>query len=398
MDSDFIIIGAGLTGLSAANYLKSTGAKVMVLEKESSVGGRIKTSVVNGFTLDHGFQVILSSYDELNKLIDIKELKARSFLSGARIRLNNKFIDIYNPFKHPFLNSNIFNESILTFFDLYPFLKLFSGFYKKHPRKQNTTALIYLKSVGFSDAIINEIFIPFFSGVFLDRELNLDAGILKFLFARFAFGSALLPQMGAVMLPELLAKKIDDSVFLNHSIKSFGKNTVELENGTNLKARKIIVTYGNCNNWNETITIYYSAKVAPYSEPILTISSEVGPINNLQVLTNVQPRYALNGQALISISVLPPYCGLNDEELCIKVKEQLDKWYGNQVNSWEFLKLFRVPMALPSHPKIGEGFYVAPNGVIHAGDNFTYGSQNGALFSGRMAANFAKKNVVHSNT
>ena len=38
-----VIIGAGLTGLSTAFYLKKAGWKVTILERNSVAGGSIKT-------------------------------------------------------------------------------------------------------------------------------------------------------------------------------------------------------------------------------------------------------------------------------------------------------------------------------------------------------------------
>lgn len=41
MDYDFIIIGAGMGGLSAGNFLARYGKKVLVLEKHSIPGGLV---------------------------------------------------------------------------------------------------------------------------------------------------------------------------------------------------------------------------------------------------------------------------------------------------------------------------------------------------------------------
>lgn len=43
MNYDFIIIGAGMGGLSAANFLARYGKKVLVLEKHSIPGGLVTT-------------------------------------------------------------------------------------------------------------------------------------------------------------------------------------------------------------------------------------------------------------------------------------------------------------------------------------------------------------------
>ncbi len=43
LDADVIIIGAGLAGLQAAIILEDEGARVLVLEADNRVGGRVHT-------------------------------------------------------------------------------------------------------------------------------------------------------------------------------------------------------------------------------------------------------------------------------------------------------------------------------------------------------------------
>jgi len=51
----FLVIGAGLAGLSAALTLQKSGAQVAVLESSDRAGGRVATDKIDGFTLDRGF-------------------------------------------------------------------------------------------------------------------------------------------------------------------------------------------------------------------------------------------------------------------------------------------------------------------------------------------------------
>ena len=52
--TDIIIIGAGLTGLTLAYYLKKAGKNVLVLEKQPRAGGVIHSVTENGFTYETG--------------------------------------------------------------------------------------------------------------------------------------------------------------------------------------------------------------------------------------------------------------------------------------------------------------------------------------------------------
>jgi renalase len=54
--SDLLIIGAGITGLTAARALRSTTRRVLVLEKSRGLRGRAATRRWNGLPVDHGTQ------------------------------------------------------------------------------------------------------------------------------------------------------------------------------------------------------------------------------------------------------------------------------------------------------------------------------------------------------
>lgn len=49
-----VIVGAGVSGLSAAQYLKDHNCKAVLLEAQSEIGGRIKTDTIHGLAYDLG--------------------------------------------------------------------------------------------------------------------------------------------------------------------------------------------------------------------------------------------------------------------------------------------------------------------------------------------------------
>ncbi len=55
-NTDCLIVGAGLAGLTAARRLASTGARVVVVDKGKSPGGRLATRRMGDARLDHGAQ------------------------------------------------------------------------------------------------------------------------------------------------------------------------------------------------------------------------------------------------------------------------------------------------------------------------------------------------------
>jgi hypothetical protein len=107
-----------------------------------------------------------------------------------------------------------------------------------------------------------------------------------------------------------------------------------------------------------------------------------GPINNLSVVSNVQPSYAPPGKALICASIVGSEANRPASELEERVRLQLHEWFGSETTEWTTLKVFSVPSALPACPRLSAGFKDV-DGVIYAGDYLSYGSQNGALAAGR---------------
>lgn len=53
------IIGAGISGLIAAQVLENYGYHPIIIEASSSVGGRVKSDIIDGYTLDSWFSSII---------------------------------------------------------------------------------------------------------------------------------------------------------------------------------------------------------------------------------------------------------------------------------------------------------------------------------------------------
>jgi protoporphyrinogen/coproporphyrinogen III oxidase len=64
------VIGAGISGLTAAYRLQQAGVEVVVLERESLAGGKIRSSSHDGVTFDWGPNGFLSNAPDTLKLVD----------------------------------------------------------------------------------------------------------------------------------------------------------------------------------------------------------------------------------------------------------------------------------------------------------------------------------------
>ena len=67
------VVGAGLTGLTTAFYLKKAGIPFVVFEKEKRAGGVIQTRRESGFTFEGGPNSGMLSKPEVPELLE--ELK-----------------------------------------------------------------------------------------------------------------------------------------------------------------------------------------------------------------------------------------------------------------------------------------------------------------------------------
>ncbi len=90
---DTIVIGAGVSGLTAAYELTKSGNNVVVLEAANRTGGRIFTDHEGAFTYDVGTQLITEYFDETLQLI--RDLGIKDHLERFKdvmwMRNNHKF-------------------------------------------------------------------------------------------------------------------------------------------------------------------------------------------------------------------------------------------------------------------------------------------------------------------
>ncbi|MDA9882162.1 FAD-dependent oxidoreductase, partial [Crocinitomicaceae bacterium] len=98
-DIKIYIIGGGVSGLIAAKVLEDNGFYPIIIEASDRVGGRVKTDIVDGYQLDHGFQVLLTSYPAATKYLDFEMLDLQFLLPGATIFKNQQQKIIGDPLR-----------------------------------------------------------------------------------------------------------------------------------------------------------------------------------------------------------------------------------------------------------------------------------------------------------
>src|SRR5258705_4840 len=87
------IIGAGITGLTAAVYLKGKGVPVTVYEASGSVGGVIQSLRKDGFLAEFGPNTLLETSPKIAQLVRDARLQSRRLdpdpRAGARYVVRN---------------------------------------------------------------------------------------------------------------------------------------------------------------------------------------------------------------------------------------------------------------------------------------------------------------------
>ncbi|MBK6264420.1 FAD-dependent oxidoreductase [Marivirga sp. S37H4] len=405
-EEKIIIVGAGLAGLVAAIELEKAGFKPTILEASDRVGGRVKTDVVSGFLLDHGFQVLLTAYPEAKRYLDFDQLQLNYFDPGALIFMEGQSFRFSDPLRQPTRAIEMLLSPIGTFSDKIKIFKWTRALRKQSVEKifakKDHTAMELLKHKGFSDGIIEQFFQPFFGGIFLENELNTSSRMLEFVMKMFSEGYAAIPAEGMGAIPKMLANQLSQTnILYNQKVTKVGYNRVELESGEKMIANAIIIATnpedlmpqvaGQFEGQQTVTNLYFESDVNPIGNALIgLVVKKQSLINNFCLMNNTAASYAPEGKNLFSVSVNNNQ-GLKMEELQHKVMIELKELMPELAQAnLKHIKTYFISNALPviddfqysmkpSSTKIQQGIYLA-------GDYLLNGSINAAMLSGRMAA------------
>ena len=98
---DFVILGAGVAGLSFAKKVSERGFSVLILEKENVVGGLSRTLNHNGFLLDFCAHRFHSKNEEVLKEVFGLDMTWKKHLKKSRVYIYNKYL------KYPYEVQNL---------------------------------------------------------------------------------------------------------------------------------------------------------------------------------------------------------------------------------------------------------------------------------------------------
>jgi phytoene dehydrogenase-like protein len=376
-----IVVGAGLSGLSAAITLENEGISVTVLESSDRPGGRVTSDLIDGFICDRGFQLINANYPEIKRIGIIKEIDFVSATSVIEVARNEDRIRIGDPRSAFFSVFKSETGSIIEKLRLVKYLLI---------SKPAASVGEELKNSGLGKTY-ERVLRPFLTGVFLADPLLVNSEYGRTAIKHFVTGNSGLPIGGVKSFSEALASRVSD-IRYGVQVNSIKKNIVSTSKGK-FEADAIIVATDattaaqlldltevpqlvGCTTW------YHSTKESPSQSKSLVIDSQNrGPVVNTMVISNMMPDYAPAGKNLISsTSILPA----TESE----IRRHLAILYGVDTRNWKLVAKYEIPSALPLaglEKTLASGAHVKDS-IYLTGDYKSAPSQNGALLSGRLAA------------
>lgn len=406
MDRKIVIIGGGVSGLVAAIHCEKAGYEPIIIEAADRVGGRIKTDHKDGFLLDHGFQVMLTAYQEARRYLDYDALNLKSFASGAIIFDGEKTYTVSDPLREPSKLFGMLSSPVGSFKDKYLIWKLTQRLKGQKEDmlflQQDQSTLEFLQSFGFSDNIIERFFYPFFGGIFLENDLRTKAGMFKFVFKKFSEGLAVIPAQGIEAIPKQLKSQLNKTTFLfNKKAVGVDGKKLQLDQGDPVEFDKLIITIdpsrilsnlkGQQLDYVGTTTLYYQTPESILNAKSIALVSESNHIiNNFCVLTDVAPSYSQSGASLISVTIKDHAEKMDNLE--DKVAISLKRLTGTASNI-SLVARYDIPHALPVNEEMRFDMqftsFTLTDDIYLAGDYLLNASLDAAMRSGRNAATAA---------
>ena len=395
--TDIVIIGAGIAGLACAMKLKKNNRNFIIIEQSDRVGGRVGSIKENEYIFDLGFQVYNTEYYETNSLLNLKELKLKVFKPGASIYNGRRFEILSDPFRDPSTILETFFSGMTTFKDKIKILTLkraLSSYCISEDQSEDMTTLKYLELYGFSNKIINGFFKPFFSGIFLENQLETSSKFFKNVFSNFNKGYAAVPVNGMQAIPDQMVKNLNPHNLLlgNKVIEAKNPEKIVLENNEIIEAKYMVLTGGSnslVNNhiveFNSVRTFYFSSRVKVKHPKYINLFPYDSLINNIAILSSVSENYSPEGNTLFSITIIES--DLSKSELIDIIQDKLSTYYGDEKSNYIFMKEINIKQATI---KQKTGYFDLKiedkKNILFAGDYTTYGSIEGAVVSGIKTA------------
>lgn len=408
---DIAVVGAGLAGLAAARQVAIHGVDVRVIEAADDVGGRVRTDVVDGFLLDRGFQLYNPAYPEAARVLDHDALALTPLTPGVLVAVGGSHARLGDPRRLPGWTADAASPRTGSLTSKARFARYAWSCSRESiddvRAREDKPSSVALRATGIDARLYDGVLRPFLTGVFLESELRTSRHFLDLTLRSFVRGRPSLPARGMRAIPYQLRDALPEgTVTLDHRVQRVGTGVVEYDGGT-LEARAVIVATDGTTastlvpalatpRWNSVTTWYF---VAPAGTAItdglgvLVLDGDAsGPVINAVALSNALASYSPDTRVLVSASVLGAETGGDHEA---RVRAHLQRMLGVSTTTWEMIGVYPIGHALPAmlppfavrRPvSVGDGLFVA-------GDHRDTSSIQGAMVSGRRAADAALRSL-----
>lgn len=330
--TDVVVIGAGVAGLVCAIELTRAGKSVLVLEASAEVGGRVRSSRIDGCTIDHGFQVLFTAYPTIMSYLDVDALNLRTFRPAAHIVVNNEVSLIGDAFRDPSLLLGTVAPGVIPMFDKLRLLNL------RHFAKQlsvdecfsatysSVSTRTFLVERGFSSTTIESFFAPFYGGILLDRTLATNASILLFTFKMLSEGDSVIPARGMRAISEQLAAQLPKgSLRLGQKVRAIqvadeNVQGITLEDGSTINAAEVVLAADAPSTTHllntagiaadaalpgvGSTSVYFKSQTPPLPGKCLWLNAERdAAISHAITLTEVVPEYVTDRALTVATAI-----------------------------------------------------------------------------------------------
>lgn len=347
-----IVIGAGIAGLICAIELHRAGRAVVVLERETEAGGRVRSTRMQDLVVDHGFQVLFTAYPTLGAYLDQPALALRAFQPAAHIVRDGRASLIGDAWRDPsLLLDTVLARAVsvgdkLRLLALRRFAQQLSIDDCFSAQFDGVSTREFLAGRGFGPAVIDGFFAPFYGGILLDRSLATSASVLLFTFKMLAEGTTAVPARGMGAISAQLASQLPDGALRTGigvrqlQVRDGRVCGATLADGSHLEASDIVLATdppaaatlaGTVGVRLEVptgshgcATAYYRTARSPLPGKALWLNADAAAvISHAVTLTDVAPEYAPPGTALIAATAVGEASALDDAALDAAARREM---------------------------------------------------------------------------
>jgi len=429
--ADVVVVGAGVAGLSAALRLAHAGVTTTVLEAGPCVGGRMSTEKVDGFRLDRVGQLLFTSYPELRLTPGLDALALRLFAPGVLLHSDGRRHRAGAPVHGRSARGALSAVRALASAPRATPGRCRGGTAAVPPPRNRSAAPVggavdqarlgsalariagtplerlltrpelpagqALAGRGLPSRTVDGFLRPLLAALLCDPELTTSSRCADLALRAFAAGRMALPEGGAEVLPELLARGLPPgSVHTGVRVTSVSTTSVTTAEHGEFRCRAVLLATDagtaagllpglRVPGFHPVTVVHHTTDEPPGTGASLLLDSDRGgPVAHTAVVSAVDPSRAPAGRALISSTVLGPPAS----DIDAAVRTHLSRLYGTSTSRWETLAVHHTPEAVPAmrpphdlrRPvRLLAGLYVC-------GDHRDISTVQGALHSGHRAS------------